>query len=112
MDLKDLQKEIIKFRDDRNWEQFHSLKDLLLGLNIECSELSELFLWKSLSEIKEIPKTKIENELADIYIFINYIAAHFNIVLEKAVIEKIKLNGQKYPVDKSYGSNKKYDELE
>ena len=111
MDIKELQTEIIKFRDERNWKQFHSLKDLLLGLNIECAELSELFLWKSQSEIEKIETSKIENEIADIYIFINYLSSHFNIDIEKAVNEKIKVNNQKYPVDKSFGSNKKYNEL-
>jgi|GEM_PF-1352540 len=111
MNIKELEHQIIKFRDDRNWKQFHTLKDLLLGLNIECSELSELFLWKSQTEIKEVPKTKIKNELADIYIFLSYLSNHFEVDLEKAIIDKIKLNSQKYPIDKSYGSNRKYNEL-
>lgn len=111
MDIKELQTQIIKFRDERNWQQFHSLKDLLLGLNIECAELSELFLWKSESEIKEVEKNKIANEIADIYIFLNYLSHHFDIDIEEAVGEKIKINSKKYPVEKSFGSNKKYDEL-
>lgn len=111
MDIKELQTQIIKFRDERNWQQFHSLKDLLLGLNIECAELSELFLWKSESEIKGVEKNKIENEIADIYIFLNYLSQHFDIDIEKAVGDKIKINSKKYPVEKSFGSNKKYDEL-
>jgi NTP pyrophosphatase (non-canonical NTP hydrolase) len=111
MDIKELQTQIIKFRDERNWQQFHSLKDLLLGLNIECAELSELFLWKSESEIKGVEKNKIENEIADIYIFLNYLSQHFDIDIEKAVSDKIKINSKKYPVEKSFGSNKKYDEL-
>jgi NTP pyrophosphatase (non-canonical NTP hydrolase) len=84
---------------------------LLLGLNIECAELSELFLWKSESEIKGVEKNKIENEIADIYIFLNYLSQHFDIDIEKAVSDKIKINSKKYPVEKSFGSNKKYDEL-
>lgn len=111
MEIKDLEKEIIRFRDERNWEQFHSLKDLLIGLNIECSELSELFLWKSQKEIEDISRAKIENEIADVFIFLNYITSHFNINLESAVLNKIEINGEKYPINKSYGSNKKYDEL-
>lgn len=111
MDIKELQAQILKFRDERNWIQFHSLKDLLLGLNIECSELSELFLWKSEAEINIIETSKIENEIADIYIFINYLSSHFGIDIEKAVKEKIEINRKKYPIDKSFGSNKKYDEL-
>ncbi|HTL81560.1 MAG TPA: nucleotide pyrophosphohydrolase [Bacteroidia bacterium] len=109
--MKDLHHQIISFRDERNWKQFHTLKDLLLGLNIECGELNELFLWKSEEEIAKVPKEKVEHELADIFIFVNYISHHFDIDLEKAVTEKLKINAKKYPVDKSFGSNKKYDQL-
>lgn len=111
MNIKELQDKIIEFRDDRNWEQFHSLKDLLLGLNIESSELSELFLWKSNTEIAKTDLSKVENEIADIYIFLNYISKHFNIDLEKVVLDKLEINGRKYPIEKSFGSNKKYNEL-
>jgi NTP pyrophosphatase (non-canonical NTP hydrolase) len=111
MEIKELSKKIIEFRDQRNWEQFHQIKDLLLGLDIEVSELMELFLWKSDSEIDEIPKEKIQQELADIFIYLAYVAEKFEIDLEQAIVEKIELNGQKYPVSKSFGSHKKYDEL-
>lgn len=111
MEIKDLQQRIIKFRDDRDWKQFHSLKDLLLGLNIEQSELSELFLWKSGSEIESVSKKDIENELADIFIFLAYLSTHFDVDLEKAIVDKIAINEKKYPIDKSYGSNKKYNQL-
>lgn len=103
---------IIDFRDQRNWKQFHTIKDLLLGLNIEVSELQELVLWKNEKEIDSIGKENIEDELADIFIYLTYIATHFNIDLLSAVDAKIGKNGKKYPVDKSYGSNKKYTELE
>lgn len=112
MEIKEIEKEIIKFRDERNWQQFHTLKDLLLGLKIECSELAELFLWKREAEIKAVPIEKIENELADIFIYLNYLSRYFNIDLEKALLEKIRINGEKYPVDKSFGVNKKYNELD
>ncbi len=111
MNLKEIQNEIIKFRDDRNWKQYHTLKDLLMGLNIECAELSELFLWKSDDEVSSTDKSKIEEEIADIFIFLNYISRHFDIDIEKAVQKKIEINNIKYPVDKSFGSNKKYNEL-
>ena len=111
MEIKDLSKQIIAFREKRDWEQFHKIKDLLLGLDIEVSELMELFLWKSEDEIGEIPKEKIKHELADIFIYLTYIAEKFEINLEEAVLEKIVLNGQKYPVSKSFGSHKKYNEL-
>lgn len=110
-DINELVNKIIEFRDERNWTQFHSLKDLLLGLNIELGELQELFLWKSDSEIESVDISKIENEIADISIFLIYICNHFNIDLLKAITEKIDINAQKYPVEKSRNSNKKYNEL-
>jgi NTP pyrophosphatase (non-canonical NTP hydrolase) len=111
MEIKELAKIIIQFRNDRNWEQFHTLKDILLGLNIEVSELAELFLWKSESEMLSIPREKVANEIADIFIILNYISYHFNLDIEKAVLDKIDINNKKYPIEKSYGNNKKYDEL-
>jgi len=75
------------------------------------SELMELFLWKSDSEIDQVPKEKIKHELADIFIYLAYVAEKFDIDFEEAIVEKIKLNGEKYPVEMSYGSNKKYSEL-
>jgi len=111
-DFGTIAERIIDFRDQRNWKQFHSIKDLLLGLNIEVSELQELVLWKNEKEIQSIDKEIIQDELADIFIFLTYIAVHFNIDLLSAVDAKIDKNGKKYPVDKSFGSNKKYTELE
>jgi len=110
-EIRDLQKKITQFRDERNWKQFHKIKDLMLALNIEVSELQELFLWKSEEEISNIPKEKIEEEIADIYIYLAYICVEYGIDLEDAVSKKIQLNGQKYPVEQSRGSIKKYNEL-
>lgn len=109
-EFKDIQELIIQFREIRDWEQFHKIKDLLIGLNIEVSELQELFLWKSDDEIKRINKEKIENEIADIFIFLTYIMKEFDINLIESVKNKIEINNQKYPVEKSKGSNKKYNE--
>ena len=109
--IKELQNKIIQFRTDRNWKQFHKLKDLLIGLNIEASELNELFLWKNEDETKAVDKSKISDELADIFIFLTYISEHFNIDLDDAIENKIAKNASKYPVEKSYGSNKKYTDL-
>jgi NTP pyrophosphatase (non-canonical NTP hydrolase) len=110
-DLKDLTEMIIQFREDRDWKQFHKIKDLLLGLNIEVGELQELFLWKSDEEIHQIEHAQIENEIADIFIFLTYICDEFEIDLKTAIENKVKLNNMNYPVVKSKGSNKKYDKL-
>ena len=105
---------IIKFRNDRDWGQFHTIKDLCLGLNIEVSELQELFLWKDDKELKETinnKKESIGDELADIFIFLAYLSNDFNIDLNEVINRKIDENGIKYPIAKSRGSNKKYNEL-
>jgi NTP pyrophosphatase (non-canonical NTP hydrolase) len=111
MKMSELEKEIIAFRDERNWKQFHTVKDLLLGLNIEVSELSELFLWKNEIEIAAVDKQDIADELADIFVFLNYLAQHFEIDLTQAVVEKLHKNKLKYPIEKSYNSNKKYNQI-
>jgi NTP pyrophosphatase (non-canonical NTP hydrolase) len=111
---KETLEKIIAFRDDRDWKQFHTVKDLCLGLNIEVSELQEIFLWKSQEQIEAIKESnheKIGDELADIFNFIAYLCNDLNIDLEIALQKKIKLNNEKYPVNKSKGNNKKYSEL-
>lgn len=112
LDFDKVKEQIIKFREDRNWKQFHTIKDLLLGLNIELAELQELVLWKNQSEIEEIDIHKIQDELADIFIFLTYISEHFDVDLLQAVEEKIDKNDKKYPVEKSFGNSKKYNELD
>ena len=106
-----IKRSILKFRDERNWKQFHQIKDLLIGLNMEVAELQELFLWKNTKEIQQISKKNIEEEIADIYIFLIYLCDILEVNLETAVWDKLKANEQKYPVEKSKGSNKKYNEL-
>ena len=111
MDFKEIEQKVIAFRDERNWEQFHQIKDLLLGLNIEVAELQELFLWKTKQQQSEIDKEKIKDELADIAIFLIYICNYYNVYLPDAIAQKLDKNELKYPVDKSKNSNKKYNEL-
>jgi NTP pyrophosphatase (non-canonical NTP hydrolase) len=110
-DLTELRQLILKFRDDRNWKQFHQVKDLVSGLQIESSELAELFLFKSDQQIKEISKEKIEDELADVFVYLNYLADYFEIDLVEATRNKLAKNALKYPVEKARDSNKKYDEF-
>lgn len=112
MDIQELEGEIAAFRDARNWKQFHRLKDLLLGLNIEVGELGELFLWKNEDEAHSVPREKVADELADIYVFLSYLAQHFEIDLGEAVLRKLEKNKLKYPVEKSYNSKAKYTELQ
>ena len=106
--LKDLQQALVAFRDERDWEQFHNPKDLALALSIEAAELNELFLWKK-SEEANIEKVK--DELADVLAYALLLADNYKFDISEIVLNKIKKNAEKYPVDKSKGTSKKYNEL-
>lgn len=99
---------LLKFRNERDWEQFHNPKDLAIALNVEAAELIELFLWKNHDEAN---KEKVKEELADIFAYALLLAEKYNLDVKSIVLEKIKKNGEKYPVDKAKGNAKKYDEL-
>jgi len=99
---------LIEFRDERDWEQFHNAKDLALALNIESSELLELFLWK---KPEDADTEKIKEELADIFAYAFLISEKYGFDVKKIILDKIRKNGEKYPVDKSKGSATKYNEL-
>lgn len=105
---KDLQKALIEFRNERDWSQFHNPKDLALALSIEAAELNELFLWKHHDEAN---KEKVKEELADIFAYAILLAEKYDFDINEIVTSKIQKNGEKYPVDKSKGSAKKYNEL-
>ena len=113
----ELTEEVIAFRDARNWKQFHTLNHLAAGLSIEAAELQELFLWKTSEEAQAFVqsaegKERLGEELADILIYLLYIAREAGIDLPNALQDKLVKNGQKYPVDKSYNSARKYDALD
>jgi len=103
-----LQKKLIEFRNDRDWEQFHNPKDLALAISIEASELNELFLWKS---AEEADVEKVKEELADVFAYALLLAEKYNLNVDEIVLDKIQRNAEKYPVDKAKGTAKKYDEL-
>lgn len=107
-ETKEIIQELIKFRDDRDWAQFHNAKDLALALNIESSELLELFLWKNSEDAN---KEKIKEELADVFAYAFLMAAKYDLDVKQIVLDKIKMNNQKYPIEKSKGTSKKYNEL-
>jgi NTP pyrophosphatase (non-canonical NTP hydrolase) len=107
-DFKTVTDLLIKFRDDRDWTQFHNSKDLALAISIEASELNELFLWK---ENEDVDKDKLKEELADIFSFAFLLAEKHQLDVSSIIKDKIKLNGEKYTVEKSKGSAKKYNQL-
>lgn len=99
---------LLKFRNERDWEQFHNPKDLALAINVEAGELLELYLWKEFSEANT---EKIKEELADVFAYAFLLAEKYNLDVKQIVLEKISKNAIKYPVDKAKGTAKKYDEL-
>lgn len=108
-DFDELIAQIKRFRDDRDWEQFHNSKDLALALSIEASELLELFLWKGNEGANP---EKLKEELADILMYAFLLADKHQLNIKKIVEEKIQRNNEKYPVEKAKGNAKKYNELE
>lgn len=107
-DLKNITEALIKFRNERDWEQFHNPKDLALAINIEAGELLENFLWKAHQDAN---KEKVKEELADVLAYSFLLAEKYNFDIKEIILDKIKKNGEKYPVDKSKGNAKKYNEL-
>lgn len=112
--ITDITDFLIRFRDERNWNQFHNSKDLAIALSIEAAELNELFLWKKDSEIEEVErvdKQKIADELADILVYALMFAHRNEFDVEKIIMDKMKKNGEKYPVEKARGNATKYNML-
>ncbi len=107
-DINVLIRQIIEFRDKRNWAQFHNPKDLALGLSIEAAELNELFLWKKPEEADPV---RVREELADVLIFVLMLLEKYGLNLEEIVREKLAANEEKYPADKARNSAAKYTDL-
>ena len=104
--------EIIKeFIKQRDWEQFHDPKNLAISLNLESSEVLELFQWTKDNEINKNKITNLKDELADVYYWLLLLADQYEIDIEKALEEKMKKNEEKYPIDKSKGNSEKYSEF-
>ncbi len=109
-----LRSQILAFRDERDWDQFHNPKELAIALSIEASELLEHFLWKSPPEIEERIATRkedIADELADVAVYLIELADKVGVDLPTAIQRKMVKNAIKYPVEKARGSNKKYSEF-
>lgn len=107
-DWQTLQAEIVAFRDDRDWEQFHNAKDLALALSIEAAEVNELFLWK---KAEEVHTDNLKDELADVFAYAFLLAHQQGFDVASIIRDKMKKNAEKYPVDKARGKSKKYTEL-
>lgn len=114
--LDALTKRLLEFRDTRDWRQFHTLKDLIVSLNLEASELLELTQWKSPSQFEneaamEAMRQRLSEECADVLLYLLLIAERAGIDLQRAAAQKIAANELKYPVEKARGTAAKYTEL-
>jgi NTP pyrophosphatase (non-canonical NTP hydrolase) len=106
--IKKITEELRKFRDERDWAQFHNPKDLALALSIEASELLELFLWKTADQADA---DKVKEELADVFAYAFMLADKYELDVAQIMQDKLAKNKLKYPVAKARGSAKKYNEL-
>lgn len=116
MDLKRLRNEVDQFALERDWDQFHSVKNLAMALAVESSELLEIFQWMSENESNAILNNplkleKVEDEVADVFVYLLRLSGKLNIDIETAVIKKMAKNAHKYPIDLSKGNSKKYNEF-
>jgi len=113
MDIKDLQKKVIEFRDRRDWAKYHNPKDLAISLSLETAELLEIFQWKSLDEVdalkaNEMSLQQIEEEIGDILIYSLTLAYEYNLDPSEIILNKLYVNEKRYPADKVRGKSKKY----
>ena len=103
--------QVLKFRDDRNWKQFHNPKDLAISISLEAAELLEVFQWSGADIVCEEKMDKIREELADVLNYCILMADACGLDMDEIIQEKVKRNNEKYPVEKAYGSKEKYTEL-
>ncbi|GAA0492751.1 nucleotide pyrophosphohydrolase [Salinibacillus aidingensis] len=109
--VNDLVQAATKFRDDRDWRQFHNPKDLAISLSLEASELLENFQWKDSAKSMEENEENIYEELADVLIYSLMLSDVLDVDLNEIVLNKLEKNARKYPVEKARGTEKKYTEL-
>lgn len=113
-EIKSITEQIKKFRDERDWEQFHNHKDMALSLVLEAAEVLEHFQWKSQNEVEKYGatcKNEIADELADVAMYLFELADNLGINLSEAIEHKLVKNAKKYPVEKAKGKHTKYDKL-
>ncbi len=113
--IASLKQKASKFRDDRDWRQFHGAKNLSMAISVEAAELMELFIWtrdqKEAAQLVQEKRQDVKDELADIIFAALMFADEFDIDITEAITEKIVHNEKKYPIEKAKGLNKKYTDL-
>ena len=103
---------VLKFRDDRNWKQFHNPKDLAISISLEASELLEVFQWSADDLVCAGKTDKIKEELADVLNYCILMADACGLDIDEIIQAKVKRNSEKYPVELAFGNKAKYTELE
>ncbi|MCY1278384.1 MazG-like family protein [compost metagenome] len=116
VDVSQLAEKLEQFANDRNWAQFHSPKNLAMALSGEVGELTEIFQWMTEDASKEAarnPETAqaVKDELADVLMYVVRLASVLGVDVNAAVQQKLKLNGEKYPVEKAWNTSKKYNQI-
>jgi NTP pyrophosphatase (non-canonical NTP hydrolase) len=117
LDIDTIRRQLEAFRDARDWRQFHTLKDLIISVNLEAAELLELTQWKSEAELTGLQqdpafRERLREECADVFLYLLLVAGESGFDLLRAAADKIEKNALKYPVEQSRGSARKYTELE
>ena len=107
-EFEEIKKLIHDFSVERDWDKFHDGKNLAIALAVEANELLEAFLWKSAEEVNS---DKVKEELADVLNYSFLIAHKYNLDVKQIILDKLKKNEEKYPVEKSKGNAKKYNEI-
>lgn len=110
----ELKQQLLAFRRERDWEQFHNPKDIAISLSIEAAELLEWFQWRTLDEIQAMlasdKREHLEDEIADVAVYLTYLCHDLHIDLAAAIRQKMQKNAAKYPKDKVKGRADKYNE--
>ena len=109
--MEEIRSAILKFRDDRNWKQFHTPKDLAISISLEAAELLEVFQWSGTDLVVKEKRDKIEEELADVLIYCFLMAEAVESDVDAIIAKKLSVNNKKYPKEKAFGSSAKYTEL-
>ena len=110
-DIDTITKALLEFRDERNWKQFHNPKDLAIALSIEAGELNELYLWKNYEQFDTVNLEKVKEELADVFAYAFMLAEKYGFDVQEIVMDKMKKNAEKYPVEKSKNLATKYTDF-
>lgn len=115
-EIENLLQKIRQFRDERDWMQFHSPRNLAVSISLEAAELLEHFQWitdeKNSVQVAEEKKAAITTEVADVAIYLLEFCDNLGIDLQQAIEAKLQLNAEKYPVEKARGNSLKYTELQ